>query len=201
MSIGEERPNQVGRVRPRPLLHLVHPPDRRPGPAPARVRSWETPRTLPDRPGARNNMLPNEYKVLDGVANNRIASWFERPEIVATTEALVVWGYIEKVDLHKPDTGAEPRHYRFTKKGAALRATQTRGKPRRPYRSQESGGRGHRTTRPVLKHAHSATRHSRPSVTLKPWRSAVQRAAPRIGCPSCARASLRAAASARHLSG
>jgi hypothetical protein len=33
---------------------------------------------------------------------------------------LVAWGYIKKVDLHEPDTGASPTHYRFTDKGKAL---------------------------------------------------------------------------------
>lgn len=66
-------------------------------------------------------MKPQEFEVLQAAAaGGRSASWFEAPEMIATTNNLVAWGYIEKVDLHKPFTGAEPTHYRATDRGRAL---------------------------------------------------------------------------------
>lgn len=47
-------------------------------------------------------------------------AWFENPDRIETTRALMVWDYIAKVDLHKPDTGAEPKYYRATDRGKAL---------------------------------------------------------------------------------
>lgn len=66
-------------------------------------------------------MTPTEYEVLrEASAGGRSESWFEAPDRVKTTDQLVAWGYIKKVDLHKPDTGAEPKHYRATDRGRAL---------------------------------------------------------------------------------
>jgi len=47
-------------------------------------------------------------------------SWFEDPDRIGTTNNLVAWGYIKKIDLHKPDTGAEPKYYRATDRGKVL---------------------------------------------------------------------------------
>jgi hypothetical protein len=66
-------------------------------------------------------MTPNEYEVLQAAAAGaRTVEWFEHPERSRTTSDLVRWGYIAKVDLHKPDTGADPRHYRATDRGRTL---------------------------------------------------------------------------------
>lgn len=66
-------------------------------------------------------MKPNEYEVLQAAAaGGRSASWFEAPDLIGTTTEFVAWGYIKKVDLHQPDTGAEPTHYRATDRGRAL---------------------------------------------------------------------------------
>jgi hypothetical protein len=68
----------------------------------------------------RTYMTPNEYRVLQAAANYQTVEWFEHPERLQTTNDLVRWGYIAKVDLHAPDTGAEPRHYRTTDRGRTL---------------------------------------------------------------------------------
>ncbi len=66
-------------------------------------------------------MKPTQYEVLEAAAaGGRSAFWYEAPERLGTTTELVAWGYIKKGDLHKPDTGAEPRHYRATDRGQAL---------------------------------------------------------------------------------
>ncbi len=66
-------------------------------------------------------MKPTEYEVLQAAAaGGRSVSWFEAPDRIGTTTAFVTWGYIKKVDLHKPDSGAEPTHYRGTDRGRAL---------------------------------------------------------------------------------
>jgi len=67
------------------------------------------------------NMTPKEYEVLQAAAaGSMLMSWFEDPERSETTRSLVTWGYIKKVDLHVPDTGAEPKYYRATEQGKAL---------------------------------------------------------------------------------
>ncbi len=66
-------------------------------------------------------MKLKEFEVLKAAAaEGRLPSWFESPDMIETTNDLVARGLIKKVDLHKPDTGAEPRHYRATDRGRAL---------------------------------------------------------------------------------
>ena len=66
-------------------------------------------------------MKPNEYEILQAAAaGGRTVAWFEAPERLQTTNDLLAWGYIAKVDLLRPHTGAEPRHYRATNRGRAL---------------------------------------------------------------------------------
>ena len=66
-------------------------------------------------------MTPKEFGILRAAAaGSMLMSWFEDPERIGTTRNLVAWGYIKKIDLHMPDTGAEPKYYRATDRGKAL---------------------------------------------------------------------------------
>jgi hypothetical protein len=66
-------------------------------------------------------MTPKQFEVLQAAAaGGRSMAWFEDPDRIKTTNDLLRWGYINKVDLHKPDTGAEPKYYRVTDRGKNL---------------------------------------------------------------------------------